>query len=217
MDDDPRAEVPSTLAEAFLDRERGVRSLLDELDGLAARGEHATVRERIRDFASADREAFFAVVFALSGAEQFYGDVEAQLGVEPADALRELGAAYPRLAGEFDIVRLEVATDRYNPVTDVDVTTAYLAEEAVPIVEYTLSSGGVELHEARGSPQEVLRTAAFLVGATNDAIEAALAADRAVNTDELSELIDRREELESELGLLRDRIDELRRAPAGDG
>lgn len=125
---------------------------------MAARGEHGTVRERIREVAAADREAFFAIAFALAGAEQFYGDVEAQLGVEPADALRELGADYPRLAGEFGIVRLEVATDRYNPVMDVDVTTAYLAEEAVPIVEYTLSSGEVDLYEARGSPKEVLRT-----------------------------------------------------------
>lgn len=216
MDDVAREDVPGALAEAFLGRERGIRSLLDELDGMAVRGEHATVRERVRDFAAEDEQAFFAVAFALSGAREFYGDVEAQLGVEPADALRDLGETYPQLAGPFGLVRLEVAADRRNPVTDVDVTTAYLAEEQVPLVEYTLNSGELDLLESRGSPQEVLRTAAFLVGATNDALEAAQAGDHLVNTDELSELIDRREELVAELDGLRDRIDELRRAPAGD-
>lgn len=213
MDDVAREDVPGALAEAYLERERGVRALLDELDALAARGEYAAVRERVRDFALSDERAFYAVAFALTGATEFFGDVEAQLGVEPADALRDLAETYPRLEGPFGLVRLEVASDRHNPVTDVDVTTAYVPEEQVPLVEYTLYSGDVGLYDGRGSPQELLRAAGFLVGAGNDALEAALAEDRTVNTDELSELIDRREELESELGLLRDRIDELRRSP----
>jgi hypothetical protein len=213
MDDVAREDVPGALAEAYLERERGVGALLDELDALAARGEHEAVRERVRDFARTDERAFYAVAFALAGAAEFFGDVEARLDVETADALRDLADSYPRLEGVFGLVRLEVASDRHNPVTAVDVTTAYLAEEQVPLVEYTLYSGDVGLYDGRGSPQELLRAAGFLVGAGNDALEAALAEDRAVNTDELSELIDRREELESELGLLRDRIDDVRRSP----
>lgn len=213
MDDLAREDVPGALAEAFRERQRGIEALLEELDALAARGEEATVRERIRDFARTDEPAFYAVAFALASATEFFGDVEAELGVQAADALRDLGDSHPRLEEPFGLVRLEVANDRHNPVTDVDVTTGYLAEEQVPLVEYTLYSGRVALYDGRGSPQELLRAAGLLVGAGNDALEAAVAEDRPVTTDELSELIDRREELESELGLLRDRIDELRRSP----
>lgn len=217
MDDLAREDVPGALAEALLDRERGIRTLLDDLDGLSLRGDHATVRERIRAFAATHERAFFAVAFALSGSEQFYVDVEAQMGVDTADTLRDLAETYPRLAEPFGLVRLEVAGDRHNPVTGVEIATTYAAEESVPLVEYALQSGELALYESRSSPQEVLGAATYLVGATNDALEAALSEDRPVNTDELSELIDRREELESELVLLQDRIDELRAAPGGDG
>jgi len=54
------------------------------------------------------------------------------------------------------------------------------------------------------------------VQATNDSLEASLQQHHSVNTDELSELIDRHETLESELNALRDHIDELRRKPVGD-
>lgn len=216
MDDVDSEAVPGALVEAYLERERGVRELLDELEALAVRGEHAAVRERIRAFAEGDRAAFFAVALALTNSAHFFGDVEAQLGVGHADALRDLAETYPTLAEPFGIVRMEVASDRRNPVTGLDVTTTYDADQEVPLVAYTAHSGDVTLFESRGSPQEVLATATYVVQATNDALEAAMAGDHAVNTDELGELIDRREELESELGVLRDRIDELRRSPAGD-
>jgi hypothetical protein len=213
MDDLDLDDVPGAIAEALLERERGVRALLDELDELALRGDHTAVRERIRAFAETDQHAFFGVAFTLTDSDRFFGDVEAELGVRPADTLRELAETYPRLAEPFGVVRMEVAGERHNPVTGIDVTTSYHTEAAVPMVEYALESGQVTLYESRGSPEEVLAAGAYLVGATNDALEAALAADRPVNTDELSELIDRRDELESELGLLQDRLDELRRAP----
>lgn len=216
MDELEVEDVPGALAEALLEREHGVRALLEDLDELALRGEHAAVRERIRAVADADQRAFFGVALALTDSDRFFGDVEAELGVGPADTLRELAETYPRLAEPFGIVRMEVAGDRHNPVTGIDVTTSYHADEAVPMIEYALESGRVALYESRGSPGEVLTAAAYLVGATNDALEAGLAEDRPVNTDELSELIDRRGELESELGLLQDRLDELRRSPGDE-
>jgi len=112
---------------------------------------------------------------------------------------------------------MEVSSDRYNPVTGLDVTTGYHDEEEVPLVSYTLYSGETLLHEARGSPQEILQTASYLVQATNDSVKSALEADHSVNTDELSELIDHHERLTSELVALRDHIDALRRTPVGDG
>ena len=216
MDELEQGEVPGAVAAALLARERGVRALLEDLDELALRGEHAAVRERIRAFAEADRRAFFGVALALTDSDRFFGDVEAELDVTAADTLRELADTYPRLAEPFGLVRMEVAGDRHNPVTGVDATTAYHTGEGLPVVEYALESGRVGLYESRGSPGEVLTAAAYLVGATNDALEDALAADRPVNTDELSELIDRRDELESELDLLQDRLDALRRTSGGE-
>lgn len=217
MDDVDSQAVSGTLGEAYLERRRAVDSLLDELSALALRGDHETVRERVRDFAETQRRAFFAVALALTGSDRFYGDVEAELGVDAGDALRSVGETYDDLAEHFGIVRLEVAADRHNPVTGLDVTTTYHAEQAVPLVAYTANSGEVGLYDARGSPGEVLATATYMVEATNDALEAATAGDHPVATEELSDLIDRREELESELAILRDRIDELRQAPTGDG
>jgi len=160
---------------------------------------------------------FFTVALALTGSKHFFGDVESQLGVGAADKLRELAETYPSLAEPFNLVRMEVSNDRQNPITSFDVTTTYDQDQEVPLVGYKAYSGEVELYDFRGSPQEVLQTASYLVEATNDSLEASLRQNHSVNTDELSELIDRHEKLESELNDLRDHIDELRRKPIGDG
>jgi polyhydroxyalkanoate synthesis regulator phasin len=216
MDDVDGQEMPGAIVEEFLQRERGARSLLDELERESLEGNYEVVRQRVREFADNSRNVFFAVALALTNSKHFFGDVESQLGVGPADRLRDLAETYPTLAEPFSVVRMEVANDRKNPMTGMDVTTSYHAEEEVPLIAYTARSGDMVLHESRGSPQEVLQSASYLVQATNDSLEAALDQDHSVNTDELSELIDRREQLESELGHLRDRIDELRQRPVGD-
>lgn len=216
MDDPVDRDVTDAVVEAFFDRERAVRSLLDDLDGLALRGEHEAVRERVRAFADADREAFFAVALALADSPHFFGDVESRLGVEPADDLRDLAETYATLSRPFGLVRMEVAEDRHNPVTGLDVTTSYEPDGRLPMVAYTVHSGNVALQETRGSPSEVLAAAVYLLRATNDALEATLSGDHAVNTDELSELIDRREAVETELGTLRDRLDAVREAPGSE-
>lgn len=216
MDDVDSQEMPGVLVEEYLQRERGTLALLDDLEKLSVEGEHERIRERIRTFADTNREVFFTVALSLTGSKQFFGDVEAQLGVGPADKLRSLAETYPSLSEPFNLVRMEVSNDRQNPVTGLDVTTTYNQEEETPLVGYTAYSGDLELYDFRGSPQEVLQTAAFLVQATNESLEAALQQNHSVNTDELSELIDRHEHLESELNALRDHIDELRRKPVGD-
>jgi len=216
MDDLDGGEMPGAIVEEFLRCERGTRALLDDLERLTLEGDHAAVRDRIREFAEHNRSVFFAVALALTNSEHFFGDVESQLGVGAADRLRELAETYPTLAEPFGIVRMEVANDRKNPVTGMEVTTSYHEEKEVPLVAYTAHSGEVLLYESRGSPRELLQSASYLVQATNDALEAALEEGHSVNTDELSGLIDRRDQLESELGQLRDRIDELRRNPVGD-
>lgn len=216
MDDADDRDVTGAVVEAFLERERAIRGLLDDLEGLALRGEHEAVRAQVRAFAETDREAFFTVALALADSPQFFGDVEARLGVEPADDLRELAETYATLSRPFGLVRVEIAEDRHNPVTGLDVTTSYDSEAELPVVAYTVHSGNVALQETRGSPSEVLGTAVSLLRATNDALEATLAGDHAVNTDELSELIDRRADVEAELGTLRDRLDAVRDAPAGE-
>jgi hypothetical protein len=216
MDDVDSTEMPGALVEEFLQRERGTRALLDELEKLSIEGNHEELRDRIRTFAENNQEVFYTVALALTGSKHFFGDVESQLGVGAADRLRDLAETYPSLAEPFGLVRMEVANDRRNPLTGLDVTTTYHAEEEVPIVAYTAFSGDLDLYDYRGTPHEVLQTATYLVQATNDSLEASLQQHHSVNTDELSELIDRHETLESELNALRDHIDELRRKPVGD-
>lgn len=216
MDDVDSQEMPGVLVEEYLQRERGTLALLDELEKLSVEGEYETLRERIRTFARSNQEVFYTVALALTGSKHFFGDVESQLGVEPADKLRTLAETYPSLAEPFGLVRLEISNDRFNPITGLDVTTTYHSEEEVPLVSYSAYSGDLDLYEYRGSPQEVLQSASYLVQATNDSLEAALKQNHSVNTDELGELIDRREKLESELNHLHDLIDELRRKPIGD-
>jgi predicted nuclease with TOPRIM domain len=216
MDEVDSEEMPRVLVEEFLAREEGARALLDELERLTLEGDHDQVRERIRDLAEENRHVFYAVALSLTGSKQFYGDVEAQLGVEAADVLRDLGETYPTLAEPFGVVRTEQTRDRHNPVTELEATTTYVAEEEVPAVRYTPKSGSVELFTGKGSPEEVLQFASYLVQATTDSLDSAMDRDYSVNTEELSALIDRQEELEGELDRLRDQIDELRRKPVGD-
>lgn len=214
-DEAPR-EMPKALVEDFLEQEAGTRAFLDELQKLAAEGRHEAVRERAREFAEHSQGAFFTVALSLSGSAQFFADVEAQMDTEVGDELRDLRETYGTLADEFGLVRTEQTQDRLNPVTSVSASTTYQSEEEVPLVQYAPISGEMELHESRESPEEVLQVAHFLVQATTDALDAAMENDRPVNTQELSSLIDRREELESELSRLRSQIDELRRTPVDD-
>lgn len=216
MDDVDSQEMPGVLVEEYLQRERGTLALLDELEKLSVEGEFEALRERIRTFARSNQGVFYTVALALTGSKHFFGDVESQLGVEPADKLRTLSETYPSLAEPFGLVRMEISNDRFNPITGLDVTTTYHSEEEVPLVSYSAYSGDLDLYEYRGSPQEVLQSASYLVQATNDSLEASLQQNHSVNTDELGELIDRREKLESELNHLHDLIDELRRKPIGD-
>lgn len=214
--DDPSGELPGMLAEEYLQREAGVRALLKDLDRQALEGDHEAVRERIRGLAETDQGVFFTVALSLTGSAQFFGDVEAQLDVTAADRLRDLAETYPALEQPFNVVRREQAHDRKNPVTGLQTTTTYHAEEALPLIRYTVSSGSVDLYEGCESPEEILGIATQFVQSTADSLEAALDEEFSVNTEELSNLIDRREELESELDRLRDQIDELRRRPIGD-
>jgi predicted nuclease with TOPRIM domain len=216
MDDVDSKEMLGSVVEEYLEHERGTRALLDELEKLSIEGEHEQLRERIRAFADNNQEVFYTVALALTNSKHFFGDVEAQLGVGPADKLRDLAETYPSLAEPFYLVRVEVTQDRLNPITELDVTTSYHREEEVPLVSYSAASGGVNLYDYKGAPHEVLQTAIFLAEATNDSLEAALSQNHSVNTDELSELIDRHEQLESELNALQDNIDALRRKPVGD-
>ncbi|MEF8825648.1 MAG: hypothetical protein V5A34_02275 [Halapricum sp.] len=215
-DDADERELPGALVTEYLERESGTRALLDELERLVLEGEHEAARERIRGLAEHNPGVFFAVALSLTGSKQFFGDVEAQLDVTAADKLRNLAETYPSLEEPFSVVRTEQSHDRHNPVTGISTTTTYHAEEEVPLIHYAMQSGELSLLEATESPQEVLQVAIYLVQATNDSLEASLDQEHSVNTEELSGLIDRREELETELDQLRAQIDELRRRPVGD-
>ena len=213
MDDRNTGPVPDSLVEAFLDHEHGTVALLDDLEARALAGEAEAVREKIRGFAAEHRDVFFAVALALEADDGVFADLESRFDEETVSKLRDLSDRYPSLSEPFALVRLEVSKERTNPVTTIDVTTTYSPTEEVPIIEYSAYSGDVKLYEHRGTPQEVLQSAGYLLQATNDSLSAALDQDRSVNTDELSALIDRREKLESELSTLRDNLDELRRKP----
>ena len=213
MDEVDSDEMPRVLVERFLEREGGTRALLDELERLTLEGNHERVRERIRDLAANNQHVFYAVALSLTNSKQFYGDVESQLGVDAADVLRDLGETYPALAEPFGVVRTEQTRGRHNPITELDATTTYRSEEEVPAIAYTPKSGAVELFDGKGSPEEVLQFASYLVQATTDSLDSAMDREYSVNTEELSALIDRQEDLESELGRLRTQIDELRRKP----
>lgn len=209
-------ELPGVLVEEYLQREAGVRTLLDDLDRQSLEGEDEKVRERVRNLAEESQSVFLTVALSLTGSAQFFGDVEAQLDVTAADRLRELPDTYPALEEPFSVVRNERSRDRKNPITSLETTTTYHAEEALPLIRYTVSSGNVDLYEGCESTEELLGVAVQFVGATTDALEAAMDDDFSVNTEELSGLIDRREGLETELDTLRSQIDELRRRPVGD-
>lgn len=216
MDDVDGDAMPRTIVEEFLERERGARALLDDLEKLSIEGRQDEVHERIRNLAENDEAVFYTVAFSLSRSRQFLGDVEAQIGVAPADTLRDLADTYASLTDDFAVVRTEFSEDRKNPVTDLSYTVSYHRGIESPIVGYHPLSGQRELFESRGTPSEVLRLSADLAAATTDALDVALEEDYSVNTEELSELIDRREELESALSRLRDDLDELRRKPVTD-
>jgi len=217
MNDVDRDEIPGAIVEAFLERERGTRALLDELEKLAIEGRNDEVRERIRAIAETDEAVFYAVAFSLAGADAFFGDVEADLGATAADRLRDLAETYPTLAEPFAVVRTEASEDRKNPVTDTSYSVSYHHGLESPVVTYSPLSGQRELYESRGTPSELLHLAADLATASTDALEVAMENDHTVNTEELSDLIDRREALESSLSRLRDDLDDLRRTPVEDG
>jgi hypothetical protein len=205
--------TPTELARAYQEYDGGIQALLDDLERERLEGNHESVRERVRTFAETEQKVFLGLSLALTDTEGFFTEVESNLGREVAAEFEEIRETYPSLAETFKLVRLEVTKERQNPITSIDVRTAYSTDQETPLVGYTVSSGNVDLHEYRGTTQEALQSAGYFVQAANDALAATLAEDRPVNTDELSALIDRHEKLEAELNTLYDHIDELRRKP----
>jgi hypothetical protein len=212
--DDAEVEPPRSFVEPFLARERAAREVLDELSADLLVGEAEAVRERLRELAETDHGTFLTCCLCCNGNDQFFADVAEQFDDDTADRLRELGETYEGLADEFRIVRDEVDMGRENPITRVGFSGSYREREQVPLIRYQLYSGEVELLASRESPDEVLQVASFLVGATSDTLENAVEHEDTVNTEELSDLLDRRDDLERRLGELEDILDEL---PAGGG
>lgn len=206
---------PEAVVEAYRLNEQGVQSLLQELNSQQLEGKHQTVRERVRAFAEAEQEAFIAVTLALTS-DEFHETVESTVGHEAAAEFESLGEQYGSLAETFHLVRLETTKERLNPITSIDVRTTYEAQEELPLVGHTVSSGDATLYEFRGSASETLQLAGYVVQAANESLEAVLNTGRTVSTDELSRLIDRHQKLETELGEFYDHIDELRREPTSE-
>jgi hypothetical protein len=213
-DDDP--DPPRSFVEPFLTRERAARDVLDDCAADLLVGEAEEVRERLRDLAETDHATFLTCCLCCNGNDQFFADVAAQFDEATADRLRDLGEEYDGLAHEFRLVREEVDRGRENPITRVGFSGAYREREQVPLIRYQLYSGDVELAEARESPDEVLQVATFLVGATAETLENAIEHEDTVNTEELSDLLDRRDDLERRLNDLEDTLDELRTQPVGE-
>jgi len=212
-DGESEVEPPRTFVEPFLNRERAARDALDELAADLLVGETESVRERLREMAHTDHDTFLTLCLCCNGNDQFFADVAEQFDEDTADRLRRLGESHDRLADPFRIVRDEVDRGRENPVTSVGFSGAYREREQVPLVRYQLYSGGVELLESRESPDELLQVASFLVGATAETLENAVEHEDTVNTEELSDLLDRRGDLERRLGELEDTLDDLRTQP----
>jgi hypothetical protein len=213
--EDGGAEPPRTFVEPFLDRERATRDVLEELEADLLVGEAEHVRERLRELAHTDHDTFLTLCLCCNGNDQFFADVAEQFDDDTADRLRRLGESHEQLARPLRIVRDEVDMGRENPVTGVNFSGAYREREQVPLIRYQLYSGGVELLESRESPDELLQVAAFLVGATAETLENAVEHEDTVNTEELSDLLDRRDDLERRLGELEDTLDDLRTQPVG--
>jgi hypothetical protein len=211
--DNTKRVTPVDLARAYQEYEQGAQALLDDLERERLEGNDESVRERVREFAETEQKVFLALALALDDTEGFFSEVESHVGRDVAGEFETIRDDYALLAETFKLVRLEVTKERQNPITSIDVRTAYSTEQEAPLVGYTVSSGHVDLHEYRGTTQETLQSAGYFVQAANDALAATLEEDRPVNTDELSELIDRHEKLEAELNTLYDHIDELRRKP----
>lgn len=206
-------EPPGSFVAAFQDRETATLTTLEEIDAALLVGDGREARERTRALAEHSYGAFITVCLSLNGVEAFFEDVADQLGEATADRLRGLRAEYDQLATAFRLVRDEVDRGRQNPVTNLGYSGAYRESEAVPMVRYRLHSGAVELLEGRESPAEVLQLAVLLADATTETLAEAVAHDDPVNTDELSALIDRRDELERRLLDLEDHLDDLRQQP----
>lgn len=215
-DDQAESEPPRTFVEPFLAREQAARDVLDELEADLLVGEAESVRERVHEMAHTDHDTFLTLCLCCNGNDQFFADVAEQFDEETADRLRRLGESHDRLARTFRIVRDEVDMGRENPVTGVNYSGAYREREQVPLIRYQLYSGSVELLESRESPDELLQVASFLVGATAETLENAVEHEDTVNTEELSDLLDRRDDLETRLGELEDTLDDLRTQPVED-
>lgn len=213
---DARTDPPGTFVESFLERERAARDVLDELEADLLVGEAESVRERLREMARTDHDTFRTLCLCCTGNERFFDDVAEQFDEGTAERLRRLGETHSPLSREFRLVRDEVDRGRENPVTRVSFSGTYREPERVPLVRYQLYSGGVELLDSRDSPDELLQVASFLVGATAETLEHAVEHDNTVKTGELSDLLDRRDDLEARLGDLADTLDDLRTQSVGE-
>jgi hypothetical protein len=165
-------EPPRSLVEAYLTREGAVLGLLEDCRRDQLEGNARAVRERLRSFAEASPDAFFAVTLSVTGGTSFFADLHAQYEHEPpVDRLHDLQAAAAPLERELDLVYMERVRGVFNPGPRIDPSFRYSAANALPTLAYEIRSGAVPLCRFEHQPSHALALAASLVAAVARLLE----------------------------------------------
>lgn len=117
---------------------------------------------------------FRAAALATIDVEPFYDELESQYDDEEAarvEELRRFGAEYGRLSDEFELVYSERIHDLRNPMPTLRRGFRYSSGIELPLLDYDLYSGDVELCRFVHPPSQALMLARSIVANTTRLLE----------------------------------------------
>lgn len=149
--------------EALLKNEDRIRNILDDI-GEMRLYDGTEARRRLKMFArdSLERQAFAGLYFTLEGTDQFFEDVEDEMGSSTVELLNEFKDDFGYLGNDIEVIWREVYDGFNNPPTTYDTEIAQIDPATGPILTIKHYSGSAKVYEVTADPGRLLGHAASL-------------------------------------------------------
>lgn len=200
---------PQKWVEPYLENEKGIKEFLDTLIELK-QYDSKEARKRLRNFASdiKKRQALVAVYFSLFDQEDFFADVEDDMGEEIEEKLRQLGQDYATLKSEIGAVYGEEFYKLWNPLGSFESRISNITYNGDPLISLTGYSGDTPVLSTTAYPSSLLNNSASILNNVTRTLENREDSPT-VTEQELEDIIEERDHIQRHLEELNDLINDL--------
>lgn len=201
-------EIPSRWVSEFLQIEDTAIELLEELLTVQLSESENHAQDRIRTLHNRKPAVFQTIFLALNGNEDYFDDVEEQMGQQVRKKLTDIRDRFSLLEKDFMIVRQEENEGRINPIKSYRTFSTFEYESDVPLVGIRFKSGSFIFPDIQDQPSRILQIGLMSIDSVNDAFERVLYEDYQIPEGESEDMQEVIENIEQQLNQLKNNLNE---------